>query len=74
MGPNPKEGEIPGELREGLITEKGEPKMVVGLLEAELLGCSEDMACKLPTEKNDVLSEGYQSGGKNNRISSAIHR
>lgn len=28
--------------------------MLLGLLEAELFGCCEDMACKLPTEDNDV--------------------
>lgn len=56
MGPNPREGETTGELSEGLITEKGEPKMLVGLLEAELLGCCEDMASKLPSGEDDVLS------------------
>lgn len=35
--------------------------MLVGLLEAELLGCCEDMALKIPTEEDDVPSEGYQS-------------
>lgn len=63
MGPNPRDGETTGELSEGLITEKGEPKMLVGLLEAELLGCCEDMASKLPSGKDDVPSEGYQSVG-----------
>lgn len=48
MGPNPREGETTGELREGLITEKGEPKMLVGLFEAELLGCCEDMTWNYP--------------------------
>lgn len=43
MDPNPKEGET-GNLSEELITVKGEPKMLVGLLEAELLGWSDDMA------------------------------
>lgn len=66
MGPNPREGEITGELRVGLITEKGEPKMLLGLLEAELFGCCVDMAHKLPTEDNDVSCEGYQSEGDNN--------
>lgn len=61
MGPNPKEGDTTGELSEGLITEKGEPKMFVGLLEAELLGCCEDMASKQPTGEEDVPSEGYLS-------------
>ncbi len=61
MGPNPRDGETTGELSDGLITEKGEPKMLVGLLEAELLGCCEDMASKLPTGEEGVLSEGYQS-------------
>lgn len=51
MGPNPIEGETTGELSEGLITEKGEPKMLVGLLEAELLGCCEDMAISYPVER-----------------------
>lgn len=60
-GPNPREGETTGELIEGLITENGEPKMLVGLLEAELLGCCEDMALKISTEEDDVPSEGYQS-------------
>lgn len=63
MGPNPREGETTGELSEGLITENGEPKMLVGLLEAELLGCCEDMASKLPSGEDDVPSEGYQSEG-----------
>lgn len=63
MGPNPREGEITGELSVGLITEKGEPKMLVGLLEAELFGCCEDMASKLPS-REDVPSEGYRSKGK----------
>lgn len=62
MGPNPREGET-GELSEGLITENGEPRMLVGLLEAELLGCCEDMASKLPNREDGVLSEGYQSEG-----------
>lgn len=53
MGPNPKEGDTTGELREGLMTEKGEPKMFVGLLDAELLGCCEDMASKQPTGEDD---------------------
>lgn len=35
--------------------------MLVGLLEAELLGCCEDMALKISTEEDDVPSEGYQS-------------
>lgn len=61
MGPNPREGETTGELSEELITENGEPKILVGLLEAELLGCCEDMACKLPAEENNVPSEGCQS-------------
>lgn len=61
MGPNPREGETTGELSEGLMTEKGEPKMLVGLLEAELLGCCEDMASKLPNGEDDVPPEGYQS-------------
>lgn len=56
MGPNPRDGEITGELIGELITEKGEPKMLVGLLEAELLGCCEDMASKLPNEEDDVLT------------------
>lgn len=43
MDPNPREGETTGVLTEGLITEKGEPKTFVGLLEAELLGCCVDM-------------------------------
>lgn len=51
MGPNPREGETTGELSEGLMTEKGEPKMLVGLLEAELLGCCEDMAINYPMER-----------------------
>ena len=63
MGPNPREGETTGELSEGLITEKGEPRMLVGLLEAELLGCCEDMASKLPSGEDAVPSEGYQSEG-----------
>lgn len=61
MGPNPRDGETTGELREELITEKGEPKMLVGLLEAELLGCCEDMASKLPSREKVVPSEGFQS-------------
>lgn len=61
MGPNPREGEITGELSVGLMTENGEPKMLVGLLEAELLGCCEDMASKLPSGEDDVPSEGSQS-------------
>lgn len=59
MGPNPSDGEITGELSEGLITEKGEPRMLVGLLEAELLSCCEDMASLLPSGEEDVPSEGY---------------
>lgn len=50
-GPNPREGETTGELSEGLITENGEPKMLVGLLEAELLGCCEDMALSYPLRR-----------------------
>lgn len=61
MGPNPRECGTTGELSEGLMTENGDPKMLVGLLEAELLGCCEDMACKLPAEKKNVPFEGYQS-------------
>lgn len=61
MGPNPRECGTTGELSEGLMTEKGEPKRLVGLLEAELLGCCEDMACKLPAGEKNVPSEGYQS-------------
>lgn len=58
IGPNPSEGVMlgepsegvmPGEPSEGLMTENGEPKMVVGLLEAELMGCCEDMAITLPS-------------------------
>lgn len=64
MGPNPSEGETTGELSEGLMTEKGEPKMLVGLLEAELSGCCEDMASKLPSGEEDAPSEGYQSEGQ----------
>lgn len=60
-GPNPSEGETTGELIEGLITEKGDAKMLVGLLEAELLGCCEDMALEIHTEEDVVPSEGYQS-------------
>lgn len=56
MGPNPRVGETTGELSEGLMTEKGEPKMLVGLLEAELLGCCEDMACEQPAGDCDVPS------------------
>ena len=63
MGPNPREGETTGELSEGLMTEKGEPRMLVGLLEAELLGCCEDMASEQPSGEEDVPSEGYQSEG-----------
>lgn len=61
MGPNPKEGDTTGELIEGLITGKGEPRKLVGLLEAELLGCCVDMAHKQPAEENDVPSSGCQS-------------
>lgn len=61
MGPNPREGDATGEPREGLITEKGEPMKLVGLLEAELLGWGADMARKLPAEENDVPSSGCQS-------------
>lgn len=53
MGPNPREGDTTGELTEGLMTEKGEPKILVGLLEAELLGCCDDMASKLPSGEDD---------------------
>ena len=42
MGPKPT-----GEPMEGLMTEKGEPSVVVGLLEAELMFCCEDMAVTL---------------------------
>lgn len=63
MGPKPREGETTGEFREGLMTEKGEPRMLVGLLEAELLGCCEDMASKLPRREDQVLSDEYQSKG-----------
>lgn len=63
MGPNPKEGDTTGELSAGLITEKGDPKMFVGLLDAELLGCCEDMASKQPTAEEDVPSDGYLSVG-----------
>lgn len=51
-GPKPREGETTGELSDGLITENGEPKMLVGLLEAELLGGSEDMAFKQSSEED----------------------
>lgn len=61
MGPNPKEGDAAGELREGLITEKGEPMKLVGLLDAELFSCCADMARKRPAEENDVPPSGYQS-------------
>lgn len=47
IGPNPREGEAKGEFREGLMTEKGEAKKLVGLLDPELLGCGVDMARKL---------------------------
>ena len=47
-GPKPREGDTTGELSEGLMTENGEPKRLVGLLEAELLGCCEDMAINNP--------------------------
>lgn len=49
IDPNPSEGLMPGEPSEGLMTENGEPKMLVGLLEAELVGCCEDMAITLPS-------------------------
>lgn len=67
-GPNPREGETTGELTEGLITENGEPKMLVGLLEAELLGCCEDMALKISTVEDDVPSQGYQSASDREQI------
>lgn len=56
---------MPGDPREGLITEKGEPKMVVGLLEAELMGCCEDMAIKLPSaeEEEDPSEDLRRQGG-----------
>jgi len=63
MGPNPRVGETTGELSEELITEKGEPKMLVGLLEAELLPCCEDMTSKIPNGEDKFSSEGYQSEG-----------
>ena len=54
IGPKPSEEVTPGEPSEGLMTEKGEPRMEVGLLEAELLGCCEDMAVRLPSaEESD---------------------
>ena len=44
------------------MTEKGEPRVLVGLLEAELVGCCEDMAIELPhQEQKDELSEGHRS-------------
>lgn len=49
IGPNPKDGDTRGEFRAGLMTEKGEPKMLVGLLDPELF-CCEDMATTLPRE------------------------
>lgn len=57
MGPNPREEETTDGLREELITEKGEPKRLVGLLEADLLGSCEDMACWQPSQENDVPSQ-----------------
>lgn len=50
MDPNPNDGET-GDLSEELITVKGEPKMLVGLLEAELLGCCDDMATNYSAER-----------------------
>lgn len=61
MGPNPREGDTKGELSEGLITVKGEPRTLVGLLDAELLGCCVDMAITLPSKKDDVPAAGCQS-------------
>lgn len=53
------EGATPGDPSEGLMTEKGEPKVLVGLLEAELVGWCDDMAIELPSgEEDDELSEG----------------
>lgn len=49
IGPNPKDGDTRGEFRAGLMTENGEPKMLVGLLDPELF-CCEDMATTLPRE------------------------
>lgn len=64
IGPKPSEGAMPGEPSEGLMTEKGEPKMVVGLLEAELMGCCEDMAIKLPSAEEEDLSEDLRRQGE----------
>ncbi|KAJ3598686.1 hypothetical protein NHX12_002191 [Muraenolepis orangiensis] len=57
IGPKPNEGVRPGDPSEGLMTEKGEPKMLVGLLEAELMGCCEDMAIWLPSAEEEGPSE-----------------
>jgi len=53
---------IPGEPpSEGLITEKGEPRVLVGLFEAELVGCCDDMAAELPNQQeNDEPSAGHR--------------
>lgn len=50
MDSNPNEGEA-GDLSEELITVKGEPKMLVGLLEPELLACCDDMATHYSAER-----------------------
>lgn len=54
MDPNPNEGEA-GDLSEELITVKGEPKMLVGLWEPELLGCCDDMATHYSAERTKYL-------------------
>lgn len=54
IGPNPKDGDTRGEFRVGLMTEKGEPKMLVGLLDPELF-CCEDMATTLPRGEQGLV-------------------
>lgn len=58
MGPNGKEGEE----SEGLMTENGEPRMLVGLLEAELLGCCEDMAREQAHREDGLPSTRHSEG------------
>ncbi|KAJ8000112.1 hypothetical protein DPEC_G00201460 [Dallia pectoralis] len=60
MGPYPTEG-VPGrqgEPREELITEKGEPMLLMGLLTAEVIGGRDVMAAAVGVTRGERLPEG----------------
>lgn len=59
IGPNPKDGDTRGEFRTGLMTEKGEPNMLVGLLDPELF-CCEDMATAQRRRRQGLVSQSVQ--------------